>query len=328
MQPLISVILPVYNQEQYVAETIESVLSQTFADFELLLHDDGSTDGSAAIIRDYAARDPRIRASFASNAGRCGATNALVAQARGEWCAFLDADDVMLPERLATQLAYHQAHPEVDASSCHCHYINEHGRHMGTQRYAGLRTAEQGQQAVANGEVVLVAFTGLMLSRRVFEQCGGLQNRFWPCDDMDFFNRLLEHGFSLVIIQAVLMQYRIHMASITTSNPGKMYDMVDYLSHCIKMRRAGQAEQAAGSFEQFMALRQHDSWWVKAERQRYRYAGILHREAGFYLRTNDYFGFCWRLATVLLLAPKFTIASIRSGLTKHKSSSAMVAPSS
>ncbi|OWP61292.1 glycosyl transferase, partial [Hymenobacter amundsenii] len=123
MPPLISVILPVYNQEKFVAETIESVLSQRFTDFELLLHDDGSTDGSAAIIRNYAGRDARIRASYGPNAGKCAATNQLVEQARGEWCAFLDADDVMLPERLGTQLAYHQAHAEVDASSCHCHYI-------------------------------------------------------------------------------------------------------------------------------------------------------------------------------------------------------------
>ncbi len=313
MIPAISVILPVYNQEQYVAETIESVLSQTFADFELLLHDDGSTDGSAAIIRDYAARDPRIRASFASNAGRCGATNALVAQARGEWCAFLDADDVMLPARLATQLAYHQAHPEVDATSCHCHYINEHGRHMGTQRYYGLRTAEEGRQSLAKNEVVLVAFTGLMLRRRVFEQSGGLQNRFWPCDDMEFVNRLLEQGFSLVILEQVLMCYRVHTSAVTMSNPMQVFEALDYTSHCIKMRRTGQAE---GSFDEFMALRRRGSWWVKADRQRYRHAIVLHRKAGFALHTKNYSRFVWTLTASMLLSPNYGIASIRKQLAR------------
>ena len=124
MVPLLSVILPVYNQEKYVAETIESVLSQTFADFELLLHD----DGSAAIIRRYAAQDARIWASFAPNVGKCGVTNRLVEQAQGQWCAFLDADDVMLPERLEKQVAFHRAHPDLDATSCHCQYINEYGQ--------------------------------------------------------------------------------------------------------------------------------------------------------------------------------------------------------
>jgi glycosyltransferase involved in cell wall biosynthesis len=136
----ISVVLPVYNQENYVAQTIESVLSQTFADFELLVHDDGSTDGSAAIIRRYAAQYARIRASFAPNAGKCEATNRLVEQAQGQWCAFLDADNVMLPERLEKQVAFHRAHPDVDTTSYYFQYINEYGQHLSNQRHPGLRT--------------------------------------------------------------------------------------------------------------------------------------------------------------------------------------------
>src|SRR3712207_5201276 len=100
MEPLVSVILPVYNQEKYVAETIESVLAQTFREFEFIILDDGSTDNSALIIRQYAAQDSRIIPLFQSNSGRCVATNNAVSAARGPWCALLDADDVMLPDRL------------------------------------------------------------------------------------------------------------------------------------------------------------------------------------------------------------------------------------
>lgn len=142
MVPPISVVLPVYNQEKYVAQTIESVLSQTFADFELLLHDDCSTDGSAAIIRRYAAQDARIRAGFTPNAGKCGATNRIVEQAQGQWCAFLDADDVMLPERLEKQVAFHRAHLDLDATSCQCQYINEYGQYLSNQRHPGQNKSE------------------------------------------------------------------------------------------------------------------------------------------------------------------------------------------
>ncbi|OWP61303.1 hypothetical protein CDA63_20170, partial [Hymenobacter amundsenii] len=176
----------------------------------------------------------------------------------------------------------------------------------------------------ARGETVLVAFTGLMLSRRVYGRSGGLHNRFWPCEDMEFFNRLLEQGYSLVILEQVLMRYRIHTASVTTSNPSKMYDMIDYTVHCISRRRAGELESAAVSFNAFMAMRQRDAWWVKAERQRYRYAGVWHREASFYLNTRDYFSFSWRLVTVLLLSPKFTLSTIFSGLSKRISLGASV----
>ena len=274
MGPLISVVLPVYNQEKYVAETIESVLSQTFADFELLLHDDGSTDGSAAIIRRYAALDSRIRASFAPNAGRCLATNRLIAQAQGQWCALFDADDVMLPERLEKQLAYHHAHLEVDATSCHCHYINERGQHLSTQRHPGLRTVEERQQFLAAGQFVQCAITGMMISREVYQQSGGLHSQFWPCDDFKFFNRLLEQGYALVIIQEVLVKYLIHASAVTTQKPMETFDKVGYVMECLNLRREGQAEI---SFTEFMTKRQHNPWWVRLNRRRYNYAQFFFR---------------------------------------------------
>ena len=313
MAPLISVILPVYNQEKYIAATIESVLGQTFGDFELLVHDDGSTDGSAELIRRYAARDARIRASFAPNAGRCAATNALVKQARGQWCALLDADDLMLPERLATQLAYHQAHPEVDATSCHCHYINEHGQHLGTQRYPGLRTAEEGRQALAAGQFVQCAITGVMLSRDVFERSGGLRTQFWPCDDFEFFNRLLAQGFALLIIQEVLMCYRIHASAITTRKPLHTYDKIGYVMDCLDRRRLGQSEI---SFDEFMAIRQRDSWWVKTNRKRYNYAQIFFRNAGIAVMSKQYFSFGWQLFVSSLLSPQHMLLKASSLLEK------------
>ncbi|MEO7766395.1 MAG: glycosyltransferase family A protein, partial [Ferruginibacter sp.] len=134
---MVSVILPVYNQEKYLQETIESILNQSFQDFELIILDDGSTDNSPQIIRQFAAKDNRIQAYFETNSGKSLATNYLVNKAKGEWCAFLDADDVMLKQRLERQVAFHNANPGVDASSSHCNYINEKGNMFGTQRYPG-----------------------------------------------------------------------------------------------------------------------------------------------------------------------------------------------
>ena len=304
MVPLLSVILPVYNQEKYVAETIESVLSQTFADFELLLHDDGSTDGSAVIIRRYAAQDARIRASFAPNAGKCEATNRLVEQAQGQWCAFLDADDVMLPERLEKQVAFHRAHPDVDATSCHCQYINEHGQHLGLQRHPGLRTPKDGRQALADGQYVQCAFTGLMISRQAYEQSGGLRSQFWPCEDFEFSNRLLEQGFTLVIIQEVLVQYRIHALAVTTQKPMQTFDKVGYVMQCLNLRRAGQAET---SFTEFTAERQRNPWWARVNRRRYNYAQFFFRNAGIAVMSKQYFSFGWQLLVSCLLSPQHVL---------------------
>src|SRR5690349_14680316 len=143
MEPKISVILPVYNQEKYISGTIESVLSQTFSDFEFLIVDDGSTDSSAQIIKDYAEKDSRIVPYFEENSGKCKATNFLVEKATAKWCAFLDADDQMLPDRLARQIEFHNQNPLLQASSGHSFYINDKNETLGMQKYPHLKSIEE-----------------------------------------------------------------------------------------------------------------------------------------------------------------------------------------
>ena len=97
---LISVIIPVYNVEKYLKECLDSVLAQTFTDFELILFDDGSTDSSPAICDAYAARDNRVCVFHQENQGQAAARNFGVTQAAAEWIAFVDADDVVHPQYL------------------------------------------------------------------------------------------------------------------------------------------------------------------------------------------------------------------------------------
>lgn len=107
--PRVSVILPVYNGEAYLLEAIESILGQTYADFELIVLDDGSRDGTAALLD--AVRDPRVRVVHQENIGLALTLNKGIALARGEYIARQDADDISRPERLARQVAYLDAHP-------------------------------------------------------------------------------------------------------------------------------------------------------------------------------------------------------------------------
>lgn len=104
--PLISVIMPVFNAKAYLAEAIESILSQSYSNFEFLIIDDGSTDGSLKIIQRYACRDTRIRCLNLEHKGAGGAANAGIAAASGDYIARMDADDIALPERFATQLSW------------------------------------------------------------------------------------------------------------------------------------------------------------------------------------------------------------------------------
>ena len=113
--PLVSVVMPVFNGEKFLVEAIESILSQTFTDFELIIVDDGSTDGSADIIRAYAEQDSRIRfVQLAENMGEAGARNAGIAVASGKYIAAMDCDDISLPERLRMQVEFLESTSPID----------------------------------------------------------------------------------------------------------------------------------------------------------------------------------------------------------------------
>ena len=112
----VSVVMPVYNGERFLAGAIESILRQTFTDLEFIIVDDGSTDGSAALIQEYAERDSRIRfLRLAENKGVAVARNTGVARATGKYLTAMDSDDVSLPQRLEKQAAFLDAHPDIGA---------------------------------------------------------------------------------------------------------------------------------------------------------------------------------------------------------------------
>jgi len=128
MSPTVSVIMPVYNVEAYVAEAIESVLAQTYAHFELIIVDDGGTDRSLQICRAY--DDPRIRIVSQPNRGLAGARNTGILEARGAYIALLDSDDRWLPEKLALHVIHLDNNPGIGVSFSPSRFIDRGGRPM------------------------------------------------------------------------------------------------------------------------------------------------------------------------------------------------------
>ena len=112
--PLVSVIIPAFNAAQTVAQTLESLRAQTHENFEAIVVDDGSTDGTAAIVRKFCDADPRFIFTTKPHSGLPGTRNAGIEIARGEFIAFLDADDAWLPEKLARQMDLFRADPRVN----------------------------------------------------------------------------------------------------------------------------------------------------------------------------------------------------------------------
>ena len=307
MSLLVSVVMPVYNQEKYLAETIESVLNQSFCDFEFLIVDDGSTDESAQIIRSYAAQDKRIIPFFKNNAGKCVATNNLVTIAKGKYCALLDADDVMLPDRLERQVAFHLANPEIDASSGHCYYINEKSRMLGRQYYPGLETPEECRKLQENRYVINCAFTALMVARKVFLELVGLRSEYTPCEDFDFVNRLIEKKYILVIMQNTLMKYRIHPTAVTVRQPMHMFDKIGWVYHNSALRRSGQSEV---TFEGFVRKINEEHLLKRLKIKMFHYSMFYFRKAVFSLMSKNYLHFCKQITLALLLSPKYVFVKL------------------
>lgn len=133
-QPLVSVVICAYNGEKYLAKSIESVLSQTYRNFELVIVDDGSTDGTANLIRKYADQNACIRPFFRTNHGLPASRNFAFENAKGEWVAIIDQDDLCYPTRLARQLEVAANHPTAAMIFCDTDFINEQdevlGRHL------------------------------------------------------------------------------------------------------------------------------------------------------------------------------------------------------
>ena len=131
MKPIISVVMPVYNSDKYLGEAIRSVLNQTYTDFEFLIINDGSTDGSLNIIKKYQDIDERIILIDRENKGIISSLNEGIGKSKGRYIARMDADDINLPTRFEKQIRLMEK-DNLDACGCHCFLINELGSYVDT----------------------------------------------------------------------------------------------------------------------------------------------------------------------------------------------------
>jgi spore maturation protein CgeB len=129
-EPFVSVVMPVYNGAQFVSAAIDSILAQTFTDFEFLIVDDGSTDNTAEILKTYAAADSRIRILHQANAGKVAARNAGSKAAKGEYIAVMDSDDIDHPDRLTKEVVYLEEHPMVGVVGSWAQLIDAQGQNL------------------------------------------------------------------------------------------------------------------------------------------------------------------------------------------------------
>ena len=211
MRPRVSVLMPVYNAERYLAEAVESVLGQSFTDFELLVVDDGSTDGSLALLRRYAEGDRRVQVVSRPNTGYLVALNQMLAVAQGELIARMDGDDVALPERFARQVAFLDAHPDVVCVGGAALLIDEGGRMLNELP----RPVDDAliQEAALRGDTPIIHPSAMMRLADA-RAVGGYRETTYLAEDLDLWLRLGERG-RLANLPEVVVKYRMHERSVS-----------------------------------------------------------------------------------------------------------------
>ena len=211
--PAISVILPVYNAEAYVREAVESILAQSFTDFECIIINDGSTDGSGAILRELAARDTRIVLVEQPNEGLVSALNKGLEMARADLIARMDADDVSMPERFALQHTRMVQEPELAVLGSFMRTINKAGIIIRLHDDFPL-TPIQTARYVDRSDFP-VAHSAVMMRRDAVLKAGGYRKAFPHAEDYELWLRMIDLGSAIANLPKPLLNRRWHGANVT-----------------------------------------------------------------------------------------------------------------
>ena len=217
MQPLVSVIMPAYNAERYIAESIQSVLDQSYGNWELVVVDDGSTDKTAETVQRFAARDSRVNYIFQENSGQGKARNTGIESSSGALIAFLDADDLWLPEKLERQVQS-LIDTKADVVYSDITIIYEGDIDLGLTEFP---TATGETEGIRMFDLLLIEnripVASVILRKEIFNVAGPFEESrtYQGCEDYDLWLKLAAHGALFYGMPEKLVKYRRHSTAMT-----------------------------------------------------------------------------------------------------------------
>jgi glycosyltransferase involved in cell wall biosynthesis len=192
--PLVSVVVPVYNGERFLAAALDSIFAQDYRPLEVIVVDDGSVDGTAEIAKSY----QEVRYIYQANQGHGKAKNAGLAAASGEFIAFLDADDLWAPHKLSAQIGYLLDHPDIPYVSAKMRNFIE----------PGTRPPKRKDLLVTESATMIVG--ALTARKSAFKVVGDFDPSYRVANDTDWFFRAKQAGMPLTVLPEVLLYRRLH----------------------------------------------------------------------------------------------------------------------
>lgn len=304
--PALSIVMPAYRAERYIGQAIESILAQTFEDFELIVYADGRLDRTTEIAESYASADGRVRVMGSdTNAGVCPALNNAIAEARGSLIGRMDADDLAVPDRFERLVSLIRSDPRIVAVGSNALHINIDNEVLGLS-IAGPASLEDFDQMRANGEVTMLLDGTALMRRDVFEQVGGYDAEMAAAPEVDLFCRMAAYG-AIVSIQEPLLLYRLH--------PGSSVERQFYAGRSVH-RYVGARErgisrgESVPTFGEFQAAEQSAPVWHRIWIRRDDMGQFYYRAAGVLLSEGRRAAAIASLVKSFALGPSFVVGRV------------------
>lgn len=235
--PTISVVMSVFNGQAFLAEAIESILNQTFRDFEFVIIDDGSTDKTAEILSAYASRDARMRIIHQENKGRTHSLNIAIELAKGTYIARMDADDIALPRRFEEQIDFLERRPEVGLLGGAVQLINDKGEVLDTVQ----PPLEDTQIKSIMLHVNPMWHPTIVMRKEVVLAVGGYRTAFDESEDYDLFLRMGER-IQIANLGEFVLKYRIHANQASVRNRRHQVECVLAARAAASLRKRGRPD--------------------------------------------------------------------------------------
>jgi glycosyltransferase involved in cell wall biosynthesis len=292
----VSVVMSVYNERAYIGEAIESVLRQSYRDFEFIIIDDGSTDGTGEIVDRFAASDPRIKVVRNRHNKGMPITllNEAIFLAQNELIARFDSDDVMVPIRLERQVAFMNAHPNVSVAGSYSHLIDSRGRIIG--RTMPEVDADRARATGKSSFLVEMVHPTVMMRRAHFAAVGGYRP-FPVLEDRDLWGRFVTRGYKLAVQEEFLLLNRRHSGNISQEQYNVGWQIGNLINENISRRLRGLSELDMPEYEATRGF----LWRVNDHRQRV--STLYFRKAVLSFASSDWLRLLPSLALAVALSP-------------------------
>jgi glycosyltransferase involved in cell wall biosynthesis len=302
MSPSVSVLMPVRNGMPYLREAVESIVSQSFQDWEMVVVENGSTDGTVEFLQTRRESEARMTVVTEERPGVARSLNKGLAVCSGTWIARIDADDRAMPRRLEKQAAFMAINPDVVTVSCFAYYINEAGRRVALAPH-DLTTREAYARYMSGSDLIGLLHPGAFIRRDALLKIGGYRADYEPAEDIDLWNRLSELG-PVLVLPEFLMEYRLHPTSMVAMNLKTAHMKREWARECMLARRRGDEEPG---WDRFQYDWNKAPLWERMHRRRELLADGLTRMGRQDLAAGQRAKAITKIGAAAMLRPTYTV---------------------